>query len=301
MHPQRGTKSDAVSVVIRIEFGKATNDSGELAAPGEGPKSISHAAAFEIAVGNAEGIEHVGNYPVVVRVFESSRSDKKKKDAVLTELGWARVDLLPLLQGTQSFDVSVPLHTVVALVEGEGGNVPVVLNLNLSTSVPMQTEEQLRTCNLLTLTVDGVFSLPDAWAPSPAGQPPSASYSISFPFAESASQDRIISLSDGIATAAATAPKLSSTIPREDEKGALKGKDDAPIRKDAEENRPRIVWPTPSVRIFMTPDAIDRAQKVIAANRTLPVELKRTVIATAKVCGDQQLSLPSISHRIPDQ
>ena len=57
----------------------------------------------------------------------------------------------------------------VPLVETEAGNVPVVISVSVSVSAPMQSEEQLNTCNLMSVAIDGVFALPDHWPVTPTG------------------------------------------------------------------------------------------------------------------------------------
>ena len=50
----------------------------------------------------------------MVRVFEVTKStDKKKKEATLTEIARARADLLPLLQGATTFDADISAETLV--------------------------------------------------------------------------------------------------------------------------------------------------------------------------------------------
>ena len=57
----------------------------------------------------------------------------------------------------------------VPLVDVEGGNLPIVVSVTASVTAPMQTEEQLSTCNLLTITVDGLFAVPEQWSVTPQG------------------------------------------------------------------------------------------------------------------------------------
>lgn len=69
----------------------------------------------------------------------------------------------------------------------------------------------------------------------------------------------------------------------QDEDGQLNGKDDVAFRREAEESKPRVWWANNTVRVFLTPAAITRAQKTIAATRTIPFELRRTAVAAGKV------------------
>ena len=56
----------------------------------------------------------VGNHPVLIRLFDVSKShDKKKKESTLTEIARARIDLMPLLQGQTAFDLTVNADILV--------------------------------------------------------------------------------------------------------------------------------------------------------------------------------------------
>ena len=64
-----------------------------------------------------------GNQPIVVRIFEVTKStDKKKKDAMLTEIARARADLLPLLQGAMEFDADINAETLVCAPQASAPN-----------------------------------------------------------------------------------------------------------------------------------------------------------------------------------
>ena len=77
----------------------------------------------------------------------------------------------------------------------------------------------------------------------------------------------------------ACAVRESTTLP-------LQSKDDAVFRRDAEECRPRVCWTNPVHRVFLTPEAIERAQKNIASQRSIALEIRRVVKeSVAKVCG----------------
>ena len=202
---QRGTKSDNLTVVLRVEFGKNQVDSAEMSVTGDvnaPAQQFNTTAVFDIAPHTHEGIEFVGNHPVVVRVLEAAKADKKKKESVLTEIANAKFDLVSLLQGQNEFDATAQMTTVVQLVETSEGPLPIEAVVSIRTSTSMLSEQQLKECNLLTVAVDGVFSVPDSWPVVHPTQPPTATYSLQFPFAETATADRMFTFSDGIVSPA---------------------------------------------------------------------------------------------------
>ena len=64
------------------------------------------------------------------------------------------------------FESLVPLVDVAA-----GESVPISCQALVSVSAPMQSEEQLQTCNLLSVRVDGVFNVPEQWPVVQQGKP----------------------------------------------------------------------------------------------------------------------------------
>ena len=56
------------------------------------------------------------------------------------------------------------MYFKVPLVDVEGGALPITLLASVNINTPMQTEEQLATCNVLSIVVDGMFAIPETWS-----------------------------------------------------------------------------------------------------------------------------------------
>ena len=95
-------------------------------------------------------------------------NDKKKKEPVLTEIARGKVDTMPLLSN-EHFEASVTADALVPLVEIDVGTPPIVISLHLSINTPVLSSEQEATCNILTVAVEGLLSIPEAWAVQSAG------------------------------------------------------------------------------------------------------------------------------------
>ena len=118
----------------------------------------------EIVIANSAEPHFPGNHGVVVRIYDVVKSnDKKKKEPVLTEIARGKVDTMALLS-SQQFKATVSAETLVPLVEIEAGTPPILLSLGLSINAPMLSPEQSASSNILSITVDGLFSIPDTWA-----------------------------------------------------------------------------------------------------------------------------------------
>jgi hypothetical protein len=202
---QRGTKSDNFAAVLRIEFGKAQVDSAEIPINGENQDlaskdTIAAAATFDITPFTTEGIEHVANNPVIVRVFEAGKADKKKKETILTELAHGRIDLLALVLGETEINRSVRLVPSTTLVDVASGSAGMSCHATVRTNKDILSQQQKRECSIMSVQVDGVFSVPDSWPVCPPTQQPTQAFTFSMSVNDGSPSHRSLILSDGVLT-----------------------------------------------------------------------------------------------------
>uniref|UniRef100_A0A3Q2Z8B4 Cilia and flagella associated protein 70 n=1 Tax=Hippocampus comes TaxID=109280 RepID=A0A3Q2Z8B4_HIPCM len=111
-------------------------------------------------------LSDIPHKPVIVTLIEVV-PEKKKVEAKSIVLAQAVIDLLPLLQGQCSFSCTVALHATNAAPEK--GSVPPliakhpILDVCVSASAPLLTEEQLATSNLMKVSLETAYSLPDTF------------------------------------------------------------------------------------------------------------------------------------------
>uniref|UniRef100_A0A8C2WFK3 Uncharacterized protein n=1 Tax=Cyclopterus lumpus TaxID=8103 RepID=A0A8C2WFK3_CYCLU len=89
----------------------------------------------------------------------------KKVEARPAVLGQAVVDLLPLLQGRCSFSSTVPLNPVSGPSAKGPSPVPskATLDVCVSAADPLLSEAERAASDLLMVTVETAFSVPEAW------------------------------------------------------------------------------------------------------------------------------------------
>uniref|UniRef100_A0A672NPY7 Uncharacterized protein n=1 Tax=Sinocyclocheilus grahami TaxID=75366 RepID=A0A672NPY7_SINGR len=115
----------------------------------------------------AHTLDDVAHKPVILTVFEILPKEKKQKEEKTTVLGQAVVDLLPLLRGQCSFSSTVLLHAV----PGSPADVASTLDVTVHVPEPLLSDAQRSDSNVLMVTVETAYSVPDVW--NPASTPPS--------------------------------------------------------------------------------------------------------------------------------
>uniref|UniRef100_A0A7N8X9H0 Cilia and flagella associated protein 70 n=1 Tax=Mastacembelus armatus TaxID=205130 RepID=A0A7N8X9H0_9TELE len=114
---------------------------------------------------DAKALRDIAHKPVILTVTEVL-TEKKRAESTTTVLGQAVVDLLPLLKGQCSFSSKVPLNPVTNSSVKESPQVSGHRKPTLDVCVTVSA------CNLLRVTVEAAYSLPESWI-LPSGPKPS--------------------------------------------------------------------------------------------------------------------------------
>ncbi|KAM3868524.1 cilia- and flagella-associated protein 70 [Diretmus argenteus] len=249
----------------------------------------------------AQTLDDIAHKPVILTVTEILPKEKKQKGTVL---GQAVVDLLPLLHGQWSFSSTVPLH----LVPGSPGeaashdaSVKPSLDVSISVAEPLLSEAQLSASNLLKVTVETAYSVPEVW--TLVSGPPPATYVAALQVPLTATSDQVLEFSDGLlkaggqreaegrprrrpllgallAPGAHFLPDVSiqaEPIEHEDEELA----EDREFRNEAETTKERVSWDTER-RCFLDAGGVVSLTRRIVESRLWPVELMRSPPQGAK-------------------
>jgi len=189
----KGSKADApFKLSITSEFAglskvadkdAAVPVSTELSFSAE-PTDISHSETFEVVVHTQEGIELLANNSVVITLWEGPVADaggkaKKKakaKEAEEKPLGTITVPLTAIVfDAKQEMTGSYPVQLVTP-DEGEDAVAP-TCQIRVAMSKPLMSDEQLAEGNLMTVSVDGAYSIPEQFVPAAAN----ISYGLNIP------------------------------------------------------------------------------------------------------------------------
>ncbi|NXY79078.1 CFA70 protein, partial [Glareola pratincola] len=319
-------KGDVSATLVRVEYnGAILGDSSKADVSPDGTANYNFMTSFECSPDGPNSLADVAQKPVLLTVMEVSQKEKKQKEKTVP-LGQAVVDLLPLLQGECSFKVSAPLYAVPpspleslhpeAKVCGGG------LEVTVRAEEPLLSAAQLSNGNLLSVTLEAAYSVPEAFAPSEplhnymaCLQVPAAGEK-EFPLLfkngilklaggkEPVPRPKKWSLANIVAPGALNIP--DSFIfggPYEDEDGELNKREDREFRIQAESTK-RIVWDMEK-RCYLDPAAVVTLQKRIAQCRYWPVEVCRMTVAPAskgkaskadKGDEDKQIFFHGVAH-----
>jgi len=281
-------KDDGASIIVRVEFGKKVGADSAQMTPiaGSSPLDLHYNAVFDIVTETTAGVEEVANSRAIVYILEVSKGDSKKKkaDTIIT-IGSVEIDLVPFLSGTTEFTTNVVITPVSsepstrpATSTGDssphGTNDLPSIEAKVTLSKPLLSTEQIATGNVLTINVNGVFSIPDSWALGKTGEP-SYLYTLSLPIACGTDSDRIILIAGGVVVSPVQAASDDAFDVSVATDGEMLSNDDLVFRKDAKSKRNSIKFPTSVHRLYLTPEALLRLVSTIPVSRAIVVDLRR--------------------------
>ncbi|KAG9461882.1 hypothetical protein GDO78_015478, partial [Eleutherodactylus coqui] len=164
-HDLKGVKGDAPVTYVRAEFNNILlGDSPKLETTPNEPIEYNFTASFDIGGESPHSLDDMAHRPVLLTVIEILPKEKKQKEEKTSVLGQTAVDLLPLLRGECNFVVTVPLHPLHGSpLETLHPDAKPRLEVAVSVAVPLLTESQINQGNLLRVTMEAAYCVPDSW------------------------------------------------------------------------------------------------------------------------------------------
>ncbi|XP_073721083.1 cilia- and flagella-associated protein 70-like isoform X2 [Misgurnus anguillicaudatus] len=288
----RGSGAESCLSFVRVEFnGCALGDSQKLDVAVDKDAVYNFTCSFECSEG-AHTLDDLAHKPVILTVIEILPKEKKQKEEKTAVLGQAVVDLLPLLKGQCSFLSCVQLHSASGSSVDDG--VKPTLDVSVSVQEPLLSDVQISESNLLMVTVETAYSIPDIW--NAASTPPS-SYVAALQIPLSAGEAQALLFSNGTVKMGGeresvprpkkwpVGPLLApgaeimegqfiDTEPMDMGHGDLTDIEDTDFRADAECNRKRVSWDTMQ-RCFIDTGGVACLSRKIAECRLWPIEIMR--------------------------
>ncbi|XP_044518746.1 cilia- and flagella-associated protein 70 [Gracilinanus agilis] len=299
----RGTKGDFPVTFVRAEFNNVVlGDSTKFMVTAEGTAKYNFTTSFEFNPDGTNTLDELAHKPVFLTVIEVLPKEKKQKDEKTVTLGQAVVDLLPLLEGESTFEIMATLHPAIGSpLENNRPGAKCCLEVTVSVSEALLTTAQILGGNLLKVTLEAAYSVPEAFVPTG----PQQNYMVGLQIPSNKEKDNPIVFKNGIlklggekepvprpkkwpifniiAPGAQYIPDSFITGgPYAEEDGELNHPEDKEFRNQAETFKKRIVWDLES-RSYLDPVAVVNFQKRIADCRFFPVEITRVpVVPVAK-------------------
>ncbi|XP_072611122.1 cilia- and flagella-associated protein 70 isoform X15 [Vulpes vulpes] len=313
----KGFKGETPVTFIRAEFNQMVlGDSAKVMVSAEGTAKYNFTSSFEF---NPEGgitLDDIAHKPVFLTMTEVLPKEKKQKDEKTLILGQAVVDLLPLLEGESSFETMAPLHPVPGSpLEPLRLSVKCSLEVKVFVAEPLLTTAQILGGNLLKVTLEAAYSVPESFIPvGPLQnymvglQVPSVGENGTLKLGgerEPVPRPKKWPIANILAPGANNIPDAFIIGgPYEEEDGELNRPEDREFRNQAECIKKRIIWDLES-RCYLDPPAVVSFQKRIADCRFWPVEITRVPLTIApkgkaakfdKADDESQLSFHGVAY-----
>ncbi|KAG8433437.1 hypothetical protein GDO86_017640 [Hymenochirus boettgeri] len=304
-HHLKGVKGDQLTAYVRSEFNNSLlGDSAKLESSPDRPTEYNFTTSFDVSPDGPYSLDDVAHTPAILTLIEILPKEKKQKEEKTSVLGQTAVDLLPLLKGECNFKITLPLYPATGSpLEGAQLETKPSLEVAVSVPEPLLSEAQINNGNILKVTVEAVYSVPESW--NPAGPAYNYLMGLQIPGAGESPQSLIFSngtLKAGgemepvsrpkkwpvSSMAAAEAQNIPESFilgcPYEEENGEINQKEDYEFRINSETTKKRVLWDTER-RCYLDPAALISLQKRIAESRYWPLEIMRAPTITASLKG----------------
>ncbi|XP_072032330.1 cilia- and flagella-associated protein 70-like isoform X2 [Amphiura filiformis] len=317
----RGSKGDSLTSLVRIEYGSSTlGESAKVDSTADVAAEYNFNAKFDCSFEDPVILDEVAYKPALVTVVEVLPKEKKQKEEKTVLLGQCTVDLLPLVKGERKYKSTLIIHPLPGSpLEGVPPDNPKPeVDVVVSVNEPLLNEDHLKDSNLMTITVEAAYSVPESWNPSGTQY----MYAATMPVPLSAEKETTVIMSNGMLKAlndkdkeppskqkkwpqpggaqggAVYIPdKFLEAINYDEEDGELCGKEFRDMRIEAETEKNRVIWNCER-RCYMDNSAVQGLQQRIAQTRLWPVEVMRMPMPSAAKPKGKEEENPIFFHGV---
>lgn len=295
----RGTKGDTVNSMVKVEFGeKMLGESPKVECTPDSPAEFNFNTTLNCTYDDPQVLDEIAHKPVVLTIIEVLPKEKKQKEEKTVVLGQVTVDLLPLLNGQLSHRYTLNINSLHVpgspLETSPPENPKAEIDVSISVNDPLLDEYQLTNGNLMTVTMESMFSLPETWQmqglqyvfsaalPVPSNSEPKEALVV-FPNGQlKLGTDKELHSKQKKWAVPGTAVGQSIFIPDsfimsepiEDEDGDFKDKEHREHRHVSEHEKLHVTWNTER-RCYLEAAAVKGFQDSVAKCRFWPVEIFR--------------------------
>nr|XP_016854376.1 PREDICTED: cilia- and flagella-associated protein 70 [Anolis carolinensis] len=268
----------------------------------EGNVKYNYRANFDCHPDGPHTLDDVAHKPVLLTVIEVLPKEKKQKEEKTATLGQAVLDLLPLLEGLCFFSSTLQVHPLPGSpLETLRPDAKCAIDVSVSVQESLLSPTQLLEGNLLRVTVEAAYAVPEAFVPTG----PPQNYMVGFQVPAVGEKECPFMFKNGTLKLGGERepvprPKKWPVVnilapggqnipdsfivggPYEEEDGELTTAEEREIRIQGEIIKKRIVWDLER-RCYLDPAAVLCLQKRIADSRYWPVEMTRVpLVASTK-------------------
>uniref|UniRef100_A0A8C4WP73 Cilia and flagella associated protein 70 n=1 Tax=Eptatretus burgeri TaxID=7764 RepID=A0A8C4WP73_EPTBU len=161
-----GSKGDVMTSFLRVEHGSFRL--GESPYCEDAHCSLveyNFTCKLECCPDDVISLDNLVHNPLLLSIFEVLPKEKKQKERSIVLIGQLTVDLLPLVQGETCIKSISIIHPTpgspIILLPEDSQNAS--LELLVTTPEPLLSQECIEDSNLLRVTVEAAFSVPDSY------------------------------------------------------------------------------------------------------------------------------------------
>ncbi|XP_061455849.1 cilia- and flagella-associated protein 70 isoform X3 [Rhineura floridana] len=300
-HDLKGVKGDGPVTFVRVEYNSVVlGDSSKVDASPGGSVRYNFATTFDCHPEGPHSLDDIAHKPLLFTVIEVLPKEKKQKEEKTVTLGQAVMDLLPLLQGLCEFDATLPVYPVLGSpLETLRPDAKCAINVAVSVQESLLSLWQLSEGNLLRVTVEAAYAVPEVFVPTGPQQNYMAGLQVpafgekEWPFLfkngvlkfggekEPVPRPKRWPVTNILAPGGQNIPDSFITGGAyEEEDGELNTPEEKDLRIQGETIKKRIVWDLER-RCYLDPVAVLCFRKRIADCRYWPVEITRVPVVTS--------------------
>ncbi|KAK7103908.1 hypothetical protein V1264_018705 [Littorina saxatilis] len=295
-HNLRGSKGDAVNVMVKVEFNeKVLGETPKVDCSPDVPAEFNFSTTLNCTYEDPLALDEIAHKPVVLTVIEVMPKERRQKEEKTSTLGQCTLDLLPLVKGETNYRYTLVINPTPGspLEAIPAENPRPELDVMLSVNEALLDEQQIKDGNLLTITVESLFSPPDSWQLT--GQ--QFYYSAALPVPCNSEKEMLVVFPGGqlklgadkelpnkqkkwavpgsaVGNSIFIPDSVIASDPVEDEDGDFKDKGDRDHRHLSESEKMRITWNTER-RCYLENAAVKGFQDSVAKTRYWPIEIFR--------------------------
>uniref|UniRef100_A0A670K2V6 Cilia and flagella associated protein 70 n=1 Tax=Podarcis muralis TaxID=64176 RepID=A0A670K2V6_PODMU len=321
-HDLKGVKGDGPVTFVRTEYnGIVLGDSAKVESSAEGSAKYNFTTTFDCQPEGPHSLDDIAHKPLLFTVTEVLPKEKKQKEEKTMTLGQANsslVSFIPFL-GIHTMEVIQWSSSHLTLSHGLLSLNLCVINVTVSVQESLLSQWQLSEGNLLRVTVEGVYSVPETFLPTG----PPQNYMIGLQVPAVGEKECPFLFKNGVLKFGGEKEPLprpkkwpvtnilapgGQNIPDsfivggayEEEDGELNTLEDRDLRIQAETVKKRIMWDLER-RCYLDPLAVICFRKRIADCRYWPVEMTRVpVVTSTKTKGgggeEEQISFHGVAY-----
>ena len=120
---------------------------------------------LSVNVSDSVCLDDLAHKPVIVTLVEVLPKEKKQKEEKVQNFGQATFSLFDVLKGKTEFSLKLNVYaTPGSTLEGQSSETaPPELEIRVSLDQPLLSDEERNKTNLLTISLESMYAIPDLW------------------------------------------------------------------------------------------------------------------------------------------